>query len=325
LDAPVPPILETDELTMRYRGGVLALDRLSVAIEGRAVGLLGPNGAGKSTLVKIALGLARPSSGRAAVLGLDAARDALKIREVVGYMPETESFIPGLDAVRYVYLAGRLVGMPHADAMQRTHIVLNYVGLDEERYRKVETYSSGTKQKVKLAQALVHHPRVLLLDEPTAGLDPRGRAEMLDLVRDIAREKGIRVILSTHILPDVEAVCDDVVILDRGALVAQGALAALRGAEEPDFEVRVRGDRAAFAAALVRRGMAVREGREDDGEALRVAAGAAAAAGARTEPILRAAVEAGVELRHLARSRSSLDDLFARLLAESRGSGRGPR
>jgi len=306
----MPPVLEAVDLSKRYKG-VQALDRLTLSLEGRAVGLLGPNGAGKSTLIKIALGLMPASGGAARVLGLDCARDALLIRERVGYMPENESFIPGLDAVTYVSLAGRLVGMPHADAMKRAHVVLDYVGLDEQRYRKVETYSTGNKQKVKFAQALVHHPRLLLLDEPTAGLDPRGREEMLALIRDLSREKGIHVILSTHILPDVEATCDEVAIMDRGALVKQAPLADLRGGIDAGFEVRVKGDAAAFAASLSARGLASRPEEGLEG-ALRVTAPS-------TEAILRAAVEAGVQVRHLGRSRSTLEDLFTRLLTEARG------
>ncbi len=311
-------VLETSELSKRY-GALTALDRLTVSVTGRAVGLLGPNGAGKSTLVKIVLGLLPASGGRAAVFGLDARRDALRLREVVGYMPENESFIPGLDAVSYVYLAGRLVGMPHADAMQRTHIVLNYVGMDESRYRKIETYSTGMKQKVKFAQALVHHPRLLLLDEPTSGLDPRGREEMLELVRDLARNKGIHVILSTHILPDVEATCDEVVIMDRGTLVRQGSLAELGTGESGGFDVRVKGDAAAFRAALERAGATAEAIEDGEGDGLRVSG---TGTGTGTGTILRAAVEAGVQVRHLSRSRSTLEELFTRHVAEARNGTR---
>jgi ABC-2 type transport system ATP-binding protein len=311
------PVIETAELCKRY-GSLVALERLTFAARGRAIGLLGPNGAGKSTLVKVLLGLIPASAGRASVLGLDCRRDGLGIREVVGYMPEHESFIPGLDAVTTAYLAGRLVGMPHADAMQRAHIALNFVGLDEQRYRKVETYSTGAKQKAKLAQAIVHHPRLLLLDEPTAGLDPRGRDEMLALIRDIAREKGIHVVLSTHILPDVEATCDDVVILDRGALVHEGPLAALGAGEDAGFEVRVKGDRARFAAALEGAGAALAPLEDDGGEEGWRVRGLGS-----TEPIVRAAATCGVQLRRMARGRSSLDALFTRLLEESRAAGGG--
>jgi ABC-2 type transport system ATP-binding protein len=310
-------VLEVQELAKRYRGGVTALERLSFSLAGGAVGLLGPNGAGKSSLVKILLGLVPPTSGRAALFGLDCARFPLQIRQQVGYLPENESFIPGLDAVSYVCLAGRLVGMPHDDAMQRTHVVLNYVGLDEQRYRKIETYSTGMKQKVKFAQALVHHPRLLLLDEPTSGLDPHGREEMLALIKDISHGKGIHVVLSTHILPDVEATCDEVVILDRGRLVRQGKLSDLRAGDQGSYDVRVKGDRDAFAAALAAMHWAVVPAEEEG--ALRATCRNGAP---DTAAVFRAAAQTGVQVRHLAKSQSSLEDLFSRLLQDARN---GPR
>jgi len=223
-------------------------------------------------------------------------------------MPEVESFIPGMTAVDYVYLAARLTGLRHADAMQRTHMTLNYVGMDEERHRNVETLSTGMKQKVKLAQALVHHPRLLLLDEPTAGLDPRARQEMLELIRDVAHGKGIDVLLSTHILHDVEAVCDRVVILHQGRLVASEEIGKLAGPPAPVWEVQVRGDREAFVGRLRGAGLECAPGGGED--AIRVAGGAG------TDPILRAAVETGSQIRRLAPAQERLEDLFGRLLGE---------
>ncbi len=286
---------------------VRALDGLNLKIPEGAVGLLGPNGAGKSTLIKILLGFTRPTAGTVRILGLDPDRAPLEIRRKIGYMPEVESFIPGMSAVDYVYLAARLSGLPHTDAMQRTHRVLNYVGLEEERYRRVETYSTGMRQKVKFAQSIVHHPTLLLLDEPTTGLDPRAREEMLKLIRDIAHGKGIHVILSTHILPDVEAVCDHVVILHRGRLVRQDALERLTSTEDAAYEVRVKGDRARFLERLDHAGL---KSRETEDEALHVACADG------TGPILRAAVEAEVQVRTLVRARSRLEDLFTKLLGE---------
>jgi ABC-2 type transport system ATP-binding protein len=297
-------IIETRELGREYPR-VRALDQLSIDIPGGAVGLLGQNGAGKSTLIKILLGFIGPTSGQVRVLGLDPATQALEIRQRIGYMPEVESFIPSLNAVDYVYLAARLTGLPHTDAMQRTHMVLNYVGLHEERYRKIGTYSTGMKQKVKLAQAIVHHPKLLLLDEPTTGLDPRAREEMLLLIRDIAHGKGIDVLLSTHILPDVEAVCDHVVILHQGRLVAQDDLDQLVSSKEEAYELRVKGDRDAFLRSLGEEGV---EGAPESDEAVRVLHGNG------TEAILRAAVKSGVQIRHLTRAQNSLEALFARLV-----------
>ena len=297
-------VVEARDLSREYPR-VRALDRLSVDIPGGAVGLLGQNGAGKSTLIKILLGFVAPTSGQVRVFGLDPATDALGIRQKIGYMPEVESFIPAMSAVDYVYLAARLTGLPHTDAMQRTHMVLNYVGLHEERYRRVGAYSTGMKQKVKFAQAIVHHPKLLLLDEPTTGLDPRARDEMLRLIRDIAHGKGIDVILSTHILHDVEVVCDHVVILHQGRLVAQDDLAKLTSSKEAAYDVRVKGDRDLFLKTLKEEGL---EGIPEQEEHVRIHQGDG------TEPILRAAVKSGIQIRHLARVQNSLEALFTRLV-----------
>ena len=285
---------------------VRALTDLTIDIPGGAVGLLGPNGAGKSTLIKILLGFTKPTKGGVTVLGLDPRNAPLEIRQQVGYMPEVESHIPTISAVDYVYLAARLTGLPHTDAMQRTHRVLNYVGLHDERYRKVGTYSTGMKQKVKFAQAIVHHPKLLLLDEPTTGLDPRARDEMLHLIRDIAHGKGIDVILSTHILPDVEVVCDHVVIMHRGALIAQDKLSNLTASAAAAYEVRIKGDRDAFIASLKGEGLVGAPVEGEDG--LRITRGEG------TAPILRAAVAAGVQIRHLSRPQTTLEDRFSKLI-----------
>lgn len=286
---------------------VKALTDLTLDIPSGAVGLLGPNGAGKSTLIKILLGFTPPTSGSVTVLGLDPRRAPLEIRQQVGYMPEVESHIPTVSAVDYVYLAARLTGLPHTDAMQRTHRVLNYVGLHDERYRKVGTYSTGMKQKVKFAQAIVHHPKLLLLDEPTTGLDPRARDEMLRLIRDIAHGKGIDVILSTHILPDVEVVCDHVVIMHRGALIAQDKLSNLTASAAAAYEVRIKGDRDAFIASL--KGEGLESAPAADGEdGLRITRGDG------TAPILRAAVASGVQIRRLTRPQTTLEDRFSKLI-----------
>ena len=285
---------------------VRALNDLTLDVPGGAVGLLGPNGAGKSTLIKILLGFTAPSSGTVRVLGLDPSATPLEIRQRVGYMPEVESHIPTISAVDYVYLAARLTGLPHTDAMQRTHRVLNYVGLHDERYRKVGTYSTGMKQKVKFAQAIVHHPKLLLLDEPTTGLDPRAREEMLLLIRDIAHGKGIDVVLSTHILHDVEVVCDHVVIMHKGALVAQDKLSNLTASAAAAYEVRIKGDRDAFLASLKGEGI---EGAASDGDGgLRISDDRG------TAPILRAAVASGVQIRRLTQTTTTLEDRFSKLI-----------
>src|SRR5262249_10391587 len=209
-------LLELTDVAKRY-GQVTALRGLSgpIGVAGRRIGLLGPNGAGKSTLLKLLLGLT-PFEGEARVLGLDPRRDALAIRDRVGYMPEMESYLAGMTAVQLCAYAGELSGLPRAAAMERAHAALYLCGLEDKRYLKVETYSTGMKQRVKLAQAVVHDPELLFLDEPTNGLDPAGREEMLALIADLPARRGVGVILSSHLLPDVERVCDEVMVLAAG-------------------------------------------------------------------------------------------------------------
>src|SRR5688572_6753850 len=234
-----------DGVGVRY-GSQWALSGVSAAFPEGAVGLLGPNGAGKSTMLKALLGLIKPDNGRITVLDLDVNAAPLEIRARVGYMPENDAQIPGMTAVAFVAYCAELSGLPAAHAMQRAHEVLYYVGLGEARYRQIETYSTGMKQRIKLAQALVHDPDLLFLDEPTNGMDPKGRDEMLDLVRDISHNKGMNLILSSHLLPDVEYVCDYVVVLDNGRIAAEGPIGALKGRGGRLFELRLKGNAVAF-------------------------------------------------------------------------------
>src|SRR6476660_1886663 len=256
------PVVTLDAVTVAY-GAQRALQDVSAAFAAGAVGLLGPNGAGKSTMIKALLGFIVPAAGRMRVLGRDVATQPLEIRAHVGYMPENDAHIPGMNAVTFVAYAGQLAGLPTADAMQRAHEVLFYVGLGGASYSNIKTYSTGMKQRIKLAQALVHDPDLLFLDEPTNGMDPQGREEMLELIRDIAHNKGINLILSSHLLPDVEYTCDHVVVLDKGAVAAAGAIDALKGPAGRVYEVRVKGDRTAFVAALVAAGLQCQETDED--------------------------------------------------------------
>src|SRR5689334_6496407 len=235
----MPPVVELQRVTVRY-GARTALQDVTATFPSGAVGLLGPNGAGKSTLIRALLGFVPPTEGQMTVLGLDVAKSPLAIRAKVGYMPETDGHIPGMNAVSFVAFCGELAGLPRADAMQRAHEVLFYVGLGEARYRNVETYSTGMKQRIKLAQALVHDPDLLLLDEPTNGMDPKGRDEMLALVRDLAHGKGVNVIVSSHLLPDVEYTCDHVVVIDKGRIATSGPIAALKQPRGQVFELRVK-------------------------------------------------------------------------------------
>ena len=223
-------IATVENLVVRY-GSFTALNGLSCEILEGCTGLLGPNGAGKTTLIKTILGFVKPTSGTANVLGMDIHETGAKIRQQVGLMPEQDCHIPGMTAVHFVAYAGELAGMPPAQALRRAHEVLDYCGLGEARYRNVETFSTGMKQRIKLAQALVHGPKLLLLDEPTNGLDPAGREDMLELVKSVSHGKGLNVIVSSHLLPDIERICDRVVVVMKGQLRAQGAIKDLKKIE----------------------------------------------------------------------------------------------
>jgi ABC-2 type transport system ATP-binding protein len=298
-----------EHVTVRY-GTHEALRDVSVEFPTGAIGLLGPNGAGKSTLIKALLGLLPPSSGRMRVLGYDIREAALAVRARVGYMPESDAHIPGMTAVSFVSYCAELSGLPATAAMQRAHEVLFYVGLGEARYRNVETYSTGMKQRVKLAQALVHDPELLFLDEPTNGMDPKGRDEMLALVRDIAARKGMTLILSSHLLPDVEFACDHVVVLHKGAIATQGPIAALKGPSGHVFELRVKGDEARFADAIRAEGL---EYHGDPGDAIRIYL----PEDRSPQLLFQLAARSGVQVRHLRASVPSLEDVFARALGET--------
>jgi ABC-2 type transport system ATP-binding protein len=297
-----------EHVTVAY-GRREALRDVSVAFPRGATGLLGPNGAGKSTLLRALLGFVAPSGGRMCVLGRDVAVEPLEVRARVGYMPETDAHIPGMTAIAFVAYCGELAGLPRDSAMQRAHEVLFYVGLGEARYRAVDTYSTGMKQRIKLAQALVHDPELLFLDEPTNGMDPTGREEMLALVRDIATAKAMTVILSSHLLPDVEVACDYAVVLHKGGVAAQGPIATLKGTSAHVVELRVKGDQPRFADALRAEGL---ECHGEAGDALRVYVPDAYPA----RRLFELAVDHGVQVRHLRASVPSLDDVFARALGE---------
>jgi ABC-2 type transport system ATP-binding protein len=302
-----------DRVSVAY-GANRALRNVSAVLPTGAVGLLGPNGAGKSTMLKALLGFIPPEQGRLEVLGLDVATRALDIRSRLGYMPESDSHIPGMNAVTFVAYCGELGGLPRADAMQRAHEVLYYVGLGEARYREVATYSTGMKQRIKLAQALVHDPDLLFLDEPTNGMDPKGREEMLALVRDLAHNKGVNLILSSHLLPDVEYTCDFVVVLDKGAIAASGTIDDLKGPAGRVFEVRVKGDRTGFVTHLEGAGL---ECHDADDDVIRVfVRGPAPEPGMDQRRLCELARQAGAQVRHLRASLPTLEDVFARAIGE---------
>ena len=252
--------IETESLTRRY-GDVVALDALTVRIEPGITGLVGANGAGKSTLIKILLGLVVPTSGSARVLGrpIDDARH--EIHRLVGYMPEHDCLLPDMSAAEFVTWLARCSGFPPSAARERAAEVLRHVGLFEERYRPMGGYSTGMAQRVKLAQALVHDPALLILDEPTNGLDPAGREDMLALIERTGREFGISVLVSSHLLGELERICDGVVLVDHGRLVRAERLGVLTG-ETSTLVVEIDGDAAAFAAELNARGVAATADRQ---------------------------------------------------------------
>jgi ABC-2 type transport system ATP-binding protein len=247
-------LIELENVTKTY-GKVTALRGLSVALPEGAIGLLGPNGAGKTTMIRTLLGLIAIDSGGGRVLGLDIRARRLAIRQSVGFVPEDECLFPGMTGVASVAYAGELVGMGPRDALRRAHEVLDYVGLGEARYRRTDSYSTGIKQRLKIAAAIVHDPRLLILDEPTNGMDPAGRDDVLRLAADLARHKGMSLLFASHLLPDVEAVCEHVMVLGRGRLLVQGRIDELERSHQHEYEVRVKGDPAAFSGRLGKLGI----------------------------------------------------------------------
>jgi ABC-2 type transport system ATP-binding protein len=303
-------VVTLENVTVAY-GTNRALRDVTSSFAAGAVGLLGPNGAGKSTMLKSLLGFIVPERGRLRVLGLDVAESPLEIRARVGYMPESDAHIPGMNAVSFVAYCGELAGLPRVDAMQRAHEVLFYVGLGEARYRNVETYSTGMKQRIKLAQALVHDPDLLFLDEPTNGMDPKGRDEMLELVRDLAHNKGVNLILSSHLLPDVEYTCDHVVVMDKGTIAAAGPIAALKQPRGRVYELRVKttGDLDLFVQRMRSAGL---ECKATDEDVMRVFV---PGEGGARELFALASAER-VQVRHLRPSVPTLEDVFAHAVGE---------
>ncbi len=299
------------ENVSRWYGTNHALRDVSFRLRPGRIGLLGPNGAGKSTLLKILLGLLPPSSGTVRVLGQDVARAGVALRQAVGYMPEAGALVPGMRGVDYVALAGELYGMARREAQRRAHEVLTYLELEEARYRKLEEYSTGMKQRLKLAQALVHDPPVLLLDEPTSGLDPAGREAMLRLLLALGRDHGKSLVLCTHLLGDVERVCETVLMLHNGRVVRQGSVAELCGRRQDRYRLQVQGDLAAFREELQLEGATVLQ---DNGRGgLRVAV----PPGWVTRAFFALADNHGVLLRGLSRDDETMDEFFHRVLSES--------
>ncbi len=304
-------IIRLENVRFRY-GDVEAVRDVSLALPPGIFGLLGPNGAGKTTLMKLLLGFLRPASGGGTVMDQPLGAGRKLRRRLIGYMPESDCLIPGLDAVSLTAYLGELSGMPRQEAMKRAHDVLYYVGLEESRYRQVETYSTGMKQRLKLAQALVHDPKLLLLDEPTSGMDPAGRQEMLELIRDIAGQGSMSIILSSHLLPDIESSCRRVVIMNEGRIAAQEAIADLKRDRRNVFEIKAVGGAADFFSALARAGWAVEE-RDQGLFHVMPPEGTGAAT------LFRTAGEHGAQIRHFRQSRTSLEDAFMDVIRSANG------
>jgi ABC-2 type transport system ATP-binding protein len=303
-------VLSIHDIRVRY-GPLEALRGVTFDVEGGAVGLLGPNGAGKSTLIKSLLGLVPLTSGHFSLLGKDSRSLGPALRDLVGYVPEREGLRPGMSGVSWVALLGELSGLPRHSAVERAHEVLQYVGLEESRYRNAETFSTGMRQRLKLAAALVHDPALLLLDEPTSGMDPVGREEMLELCRDIVKQ-GKTVLLSTHILKDVEALCDQVVILHRGQVQAGVSVEDWTRSEAQHFLVQWEGEgkAEAFLQACKRAGWSA-EPRKDGLFKLVLPLGE----GPRS--VFRVAREAGGAVNRFVREETSLEELFLSALQKN--------
>jgi ABC-2 type transport system ATP-binding protein len=301
-------LIELADVEVRY-GPRVALSGVNLALGPGRIGLVGPSGAGKSSLLKALLGLVTPSHGHVRVLGEDVAKDARATRARIGYMPEGDQVLADLSALDYTRLAAELCGIPRAEATARAHEILGYVGLDEVRYRALGGFSTGMRQRARLAQALVSAPELLLLDEPTSGLDPDGRAEMLALIQDIPKRSGASVLLSTHILPDVERTCDQVVVLAQGEVKYAGALGPLLEAEARRYVLRTARGHGELAGVLREQGCQV----ELEGVTLSVLVPPDRDA----DFLLRTCVERGFAIRHLAPLSLTLDEAFRKTVGSA--------
>jgi ABC-2 type transport system ATP-binding protein len=299
-------VIELDGLEVRL-GGRTVLDGLTGELRGNAIGLLGPNGAGKSTLINTLLGFHDPVRGAARVFGLDTRRDRALIRQGIGYMPENDSFIGNMTGVRFVRFMAELAGLPRSEALERAHQALFYVGLGEVRYRKISTYSLGMKQLIKLAQALAHGPRLLILDEPTNGLDPMARQRMIQTIQEIRKEGSIRLLISSHLLRDIDETCDEVLILKQGRVAALRNIEEERRSHRNFIEMETVGSIAEFCERL--RGLGCECASFPDGRVKLVMPDSI-----ETRDVYVLAYENNVQIRRIHRRRDSLEDIFLRAM-----------
>lgn len=302
------PVIQLDNLTVRF-GALEALKQLTGTFNGRAIGLLGPNGAGKTTLIHTLLGFYSPSSGSARILGRDLSREDKAVRSMIGYMPERDAFIAGMSAVRFVRMMGELSGLNSKSALERAHEALYFVGLGEARYRPLETYSLGMKQRAKLAQALVHGPQLIFLDEPTNGLDPPARERMLRLIRDIRDTGDVHIILSSHLLRDVEECCEEALILKGGTIAHYCNLEEERRADKKFLELELYGRSESYVDGARQLGIDCDpEGRRRLKMVL--------PPGRTIRDLYQLASEHDVQIRYLDFKRDSLQDIFDKAMRE---------
>jgi len=312
-------LLTINNIHFKYKN-TKALNGVNLKISPGIYGLLGPNGAGKTTLMKIILGFLKPHQGSGTVLGFDIQKDFLKIRQQIGYMPETDCLIPEMDGVSITAYLGELSGMRRDEAMKRAHEVLYYVGLEEARYRKADTYSSGMKQRLKLATAIVHDPRLLFLDEPTSGMDPNSRRDVLDLIKDISNKKNMNIIISSHILADIEYTCDTALIMDTGKIVSSQSISALNtdnlskigvstNTENDDvvnvFEIKTKGDINKLTEDL--NNIKIMKNSKGNTQLI-------LPANFKINRLFKQALTKGVQIRYLKKQRRSLEDEFVSVI-----------
>lgn len=301
------PVLKLDRLTVRFDRPIL--DSLTAELRGNCIGLLGPNGAGKTTLLNTLLGFNRQTSGSASILGHDLSTEHQVVRGMVGYMPERDSFIAGMTAVRFVRLMAELSGLSSKVALERAHEVFFYVGLGEARYRKVESFSLGMKQLVKLAQAIVHGPRILFLDEPTNGLDPPARARMLQLIREIRDSGDTQIVIASHLLQDIESCCDEVLVLKDGKIAKYCNLEEERRSNRQFLLIQIRGDEKGFVDGLREMGCEVALPNKRRIKAI-------IPPGVDVQHLYALAERLSVQIRNLDYKRDSLEDIFLRAMED---------
>jgi len=305
------PTIELAGLEVRL-GSRLILDNLTCSLSGRTIGLLGPNGAGKSTLINTLLGFHKPARGTARILGCDIQTDLDRIRSLVGFMPENDSFIAGMTAVSFIRMMAELSGLPREAALERAHEALFYVGLGEARYRPLGTYSLGMKQLAKLAQAIVHGPKLVILDEPTNGLDPPARQRMVKMIREMKETGDLRIVLCSHLLRDVEEACEEVLILRQGRIVHYSNLETERKANLRFVEIETYGDDGGFVEALEELGCECAIAGERRVKMVM-------SEGLEIKDIYRIAETRNVQLRKLNYRRDTLEDIFLKAMETANG------